>query len=63
MKKEKISKILNDNANNKLIDVNVKKEKEYEILESELDLKEQSIQKTIKRLLNNFDIDENDSKW
>ncbi len=62
MKKEKISKILNDNANNKLIDVNVKKEKEYEILESELDLKEQSIQKTIKRLLNNFDIDENDSK-
>lgn len=63
MKKEKISKILNDNANNKLIDVNVKKEKEDEILESELDLKEQSIQKTIKRLLNNFDIDENDSKW
>lgn len=62
MKKEKISKILNDNANNKLIDVNVKKEKEDEILESELDLKEQSIQKTIKRLLNNFDIDENDSK-
>lgn len=60
MKKHKIDKILNENSH--LVDAKVKKDKEIDIMEQSFHLKQKDIQKTIKRMLENLDIDENSSE-